>query len=186
MKVHYKKKKPASPKGRSARRVPLGRTLSTYDHYLGRCKTPSRKERPVVVIETNRRNELAVVPLSSRAGKFRTQLKNYQQGQSYFKHFVEIEDDEGLPIKVNKKFRENHRNQDVSNKDIEKIKDKVFNHSSPKSVNREKLKNFVENKKSPRLNHSGQCRHFTGGCKQCFVLTYNVLYHKKIKKSTLK
>lgn len=103
-----KKKKSGKPKINNKRtkggKVPQGRTLSTYDHYLGKGgKTGSKKERPVVVIETNDYNDLAVVPLSSRKGNDRTRLKNYQQGQSYFKHYVEIQDDEGKPIRVNKK-----------------------------------------------------------------------------------
>ena len=142
-----KKKKSGKPKINSKRtkggKVPQGRTLSTYDRYLGKGgKTGSKKERPVVVIETNDYNDLAVVPLSSREGKNRTRLKNYQQGQSYFKHYVEIQDDEGKPIRVNKKFRENHSNMDVSNDDVEKIKDKVYNHCKASSANREKIKKF--------------------------------------------
>ncbi len=121
-------------------KVPQGRTLTTNDSYLPGGKiTGSKKTRPVVVIEANEENELAVVPLSSRQGKNRTKLKNYQQGQSYFKHFVEIEDDEGRPIKVNKKFRENHPNMDVSNDDVKKIKDKVLNHSKAGSENKAKI-----------------------------------------------
>ena len=124
-------------------KVPKGRTLSTYDKYLpGGKKTGSDKKRPVVVIEANSENELAVVPLSSRAGKNRTRLKNYQQGQSYFKHFVEIEDDEGKPIKINAKFRENHPNMDVSKKDVESMRVILFNRSKPMNDNRKKLKRF--------------------------------------------
>ena len=124
-------------------KVPKGRTLSTYDKYLpGGKKTGSDKKRPVVVIEANSENEVAVVPLSSRAGKNRTRLKNYQQGQSYFKHFVEIEDDEGKPIKINAKFRENHPNMDVSKKDVESMRVILFNRSKPMNDNRKKLKRF--------------------------------------------
>ena len=145
--MFFKNKKSGKPKTSKKRtkggKVPQGRTLSTYDHYLGNGKkTGSKKERPVVVIETNDYNDLAVVPLSSRKGNDRTKLKRYQQGQSYFKHYVEIQDDEGNPIRVNKKFRENHPNMDVSNYDIEKIKDKVFNHCKASSANREKIKKF--------------------------------------------
>ena len=96
----------------------------------------------MVVIEANSENELAVVPLSSGAGKNRTRLKNYQQGQSYFKHFVEIEDDEGKPIKINAKFRENHPNMDVSKKDVESMRVILFNRSKPMNDNRKKLKRF--------------------------------------------
>lgn len=146
-----KKKKSGKPKINNKRtkggKVPQGRTLSTYDHYLGKGgKTGSKKERPVVVIETNDYNDLAVVPLSSREGKNRTRLKNYQQGQSYFKHYVEIEDDEGKPIRVNKKFRENHPNMDISSKDVAFIKDKVFYHSIPMQKNKKEIDKFRKKK----------------------------------------
>ena len=152
--IFNKKKKTVKTKVNNKRtkggKVPQGRTLSTYDHYLGNGKkTGSKKERPVVVIETNDYNDLAVVPLSSRKGNDRTKLKNYQQGQSYFKHYVEIQDDEGNPIRVNKKFRENHSNMDVSGEDVKKIRDKVFNHSRPAIENRKKMKRF-KGKKNPR------------------------------------
>lgn len=139
-------------KGRTADgRVPQGRTLKTYDNYLGGEKNKSStKERPVVVIEANKNNDLAVVPLSSRKGKDRTRMRNYQQGQSYFKHYIEIQDNEGNPIRVNDKFKENYPDLDVSQRDIGKIKDKVLRHSKPAPENNKKLKSFRENKKSPR------------------------------------
>lgn len=124
-------------------RVPQGRTLSTYDHYIGNGKkTGSKKKRPVVVIESNKNNDLAVVPLSSREGKNRTRLKNYQQGQSYFKHYVEIFDNEGKPIRVNKKFRENHPNMDVSLRDVTNIKNIVLYKSQPAEKNRKIMRRF--------------------------------------------
>ena len=137
-------KKKSVNKGRTAGgKVPQGRTLSTHDHYLsGGKKTGSKKERPVVVIEANARNDLAVVPLSSRDGKNRTRLKNYQQGQSYFKHYVEVMDNEGNPIRVNKKFKENHPNMDVSGEDVVFIIDTVFNRSKPMQGNRKRINKF--------------------------------------------
>ena len=140
----WKGKAPAPRKSRTDDgKVPQGRTLKTQDNFLpGGKKTGSAKERPVVVIEDNGKNELAVVPLSSRNGKDRTRLRNYQQGQSYYKHYVEIEDDEGKPIRINEKFKENHPNMDVSGEDVEKIRDKVFNHSRPAIKNRKKMDKF--------------------------------------------
>lgn len=150
----YPKKKPIGrpkstrkklPRGRTADgRVPQGRTMSTYDKYLsGGDKTGSKKVRPVVVIEANNRNELAVVPLSSnKTGKNRTHLKNYQQGQSYFKHYVEIKDNEGAPIRINEKFRENNNTMDVSALDVDRIRKKVFFKSKPAEANRQKIKEF--------------------------------------------
>ena len=122
--------------------VPQGRTLTTRDKYLNKKAKQPEKERPVVVIETNARNDLAVVQLSSRAGKDRTRLKNYQQGQSRFKHYVEIMDDEGNPIRVNQKFKENHPNMDVSRQDVDTIVDTVFNHSKPMQKNRKRINKF--------------------------------------------
>ncbi len=99
------------------------------------------------MIETNANNDLAVVQLSSRKGKDRTRLRNYQQGQSYFKHYVEIVDDEGKPIRVNKKFKENHSNMDVSREDVKKIKDKVLCKSKPVIENRKKMDKFRSKKR---------------------------------------
>jgi len=142
------KSKAGKSKARTASgRVPQGRTLKTHDNYLGKGKkTGSKKERPVVVIEANEENDLAVVLLSSREGNNRTRLKNYQQGQSYFKHYVEIEDDEGKPIRIGRKFQENHPNMDVSGEDVEKIRDKVFYHSVPAPCNRKKMDKFHKKK----------------------------------------
>lgn len=123
-------------------KVPQGRTLTTRDKYLDRKAKEPEKKRPVVVIETNARNDLAVVQLSTRDGKDRTRLKKYQQGQSYFKHYVEIMDDEGNPIRVNRKFAENHSNMDVSREEVKRIKDKVLGKSKPALENRRKMEIF--------------------------------------------
>ncbi len=137
-------------RGRTASgKVPQGRTLTTHDNYLGKKKSGSEKERPVVVIEANERNDLAVVPLSSRPGKNRTRLSKYQQGKSYFKHYVEIEDDEGKPIRVNRKFKENHPNMDVSDDDVAFMRDTLLRHSKPMQENQKKMKKFRD-KKDPR------------------------------------
>ena len=122
-KLNYDVKKLKTKKSKF---VPWGRTLITKDNFLGKQKTGSKKTRPVVVVDNNERNELAVVPLSSKNGANRTRLKNYLQGKSYYKHFLEIEDNEGKPIKVNDKFRENHKNMDVSHKDVELIRNTLF------------------------------------------------------------
>lgn len=143
--------KKVNPGRTASGKVPKGRTLSTFDKFFkGGKKTNSAKERPVVVIEASKNNELAVVPLSTTKGKDRTHLRNYQQGQSYFKHYVEIHDDEGKPIKVNQKFKENHPKNDVSGEDVKKIRDKVFNHSRPAPENLAKMEKFRGDKKSPR------------------------------------
>lgn len=126
--------------------VPWGRTLTTKDNYLGKQKTSSKKTRPVVVVDNNSRNELAVVPLSSQKGLNRTRLKNYQQGKSYYKHYLEIEDNEGKPIKVNNKFRENHKNMDLSRKDVLNIRQNLLTKVRTKQRNRKLYNKFHNNK----------------------------------------
>lgn len=123
-------------------KVPQGRTLTTHDKFLNKKAAEPEKERPVVVIEVNANNELAVVQLSTRAGKDRTRLSKYQQGQSRFKHYVEIADDEGKPIRVNDKFKENHPNMDVSRRDVDTIINTVLNHSKPMQQNRKRINKF--------------------------------------------
>jgi hypothetical protein len=146
-KTRYKGAKKVEYKGRtSSGKVPQGRTLSTRDKYLDKHAKNPNKERPVVVIEANARNDLAVVQLTSRDGKDRTHLPKYQQGQSYFKHYVEIADDEGKPIRVNDKFRENSPNMDVSWSDVDFIKDINFNHSKPMQKNRKRINKFRSKK----------------------------------------
>lgn len=142
-----KPKKPANRSRTASGKVPQGRTLTTRDKYLDKEAKQPEKERPVVVIETNARNDLAVVQLTSTEGKDRTRLKKYQQGQSLFKHYVEIEDDEGNPIQINQKFKENHPNMDVSREDVEFVKDIVFNHSTPMQKNRKSVDKFRSKKK---------------------------------------
>ena len=122
--------------------IPKGRTLSTNDKYVGKRKTDSDKRRGVVVIESNSHQELAVVPLSKSAGRNRTKLHNYQDGKSYYKHFVEFEDDEGKPFRIGRKFKENHPRNDVSPFDVDRIREKVFFHSRQSSENLKKIKKF--------------------------------------------
>lgn len=155
-----KRKNPPKVKNK----IPLGRTLSTYDNYLPfNYSKPSFKERPVVVIEVNDNKEMAVVPLSKHdkkhvTKKHRTHLPNYCEGESDFKHFVEIEDNEGQPIVLGDKFRSNSPELDVSSKDVEFIKETVFYHSVPASENKEKIIKFrsrySKNRKSNKKKSS--------------------------------
>ena len=118
--------------------IPWGRTLTTQDNYLGKSKTNSKKKRPVAVVDTNGL-DLAVVPLSSKKGANRTELKkhnNKKTGQkTYYKHYLEIEDNEGKPIRVNDKFKENHKNMDLSKRDIDDIRKTIFVISKQKQRN---------------------------------------------------
>ncbi len=126
--------------------IPWGRTLTTKDNYLGKQKTGSKKTRPVVVVDNNLRNELAVVPLSSKKSSNRTELKGYEnpktKQKTYYKHFLEIEDDEGNPITINEKFRENHKNMDVPRRKVEEIRNTIFVKSKQRDRNKKMFNRF--------------------------------------------
>ncbi|MGN1222444.1 MAG: hypothetical protein ACI4TT_04350 [Christensenellales bacterium] len=125
---------------------------------MGKQKTNSKKTRGVVVVDTYNDN-LAVVPLSSRNGANRTELKGYNKSfgkdkkkdkkkvKTYYKHYLEIEDNEGQPIRVNEKFRENHKNMDVPYNKVVEIKNTIFNSSKQKQRNK-KLYDKFKNKKN--------------------------------------
>lgn len=133
------------------RKIPWGRTLSTHDNFIGQSNTGSKKKRGVVVVDTNGEN-LAVVPLSSRKGSNRTELKGYgKKTKTYYKHFIETKDDENQPIRVNKKFRENHKNMDVPHKQVQEIRDTVLNRAYTKQRNQKVLTEFNKTKKRSGL-----------------------------------
>ena len=134
--------------GTPKKKVPWGRTLSTKDRYLEGW-TPSKedKNRTVVVVDENN-GELAVVRLSSeprsmRGVKFnnKTLLEDYSKKNNnpkldtYYKHFLEIKDNEKKPIKINDKFRANHKNMDVSQKEVMDIRNTIFTKSHARQRN---------------------------------------------------
>ncbi len=129
--------------------IPWGRTLTTNDKYLGKQKTKSCKTRPVVVVDTNN-EDLAVVPLSSKNGANRTELKGYKNPKTnqktYYKHYLEIEDNEGYPIRVNEKFRENHKNMDISREQVLDIRQKILTKAKTKDRNRKLFDKFHKKK----------------------------------------
>lgn len=92
--------------------------------------------------------------MSSTDGPNRTELKGYnktfnknkKQVKTYFKHYLEIEDNEGKPIRVNEKFRENHKNMDVPYKKVVEINDVIYNHSKQKQRNRNLYDKFSNKK----------------------------------------
>lgn len=128
-------------------RTPNGRTLKTKDEYLPKRDSKVQKlkgRRWVVVVESNKRNELAVVRLTGENQKNTTLLPDYKKGNqkdTYFKHFVETKDNRGNPIKATRtgKFQENPPQYDLSKRELDKVKDKVLNHTKQSSENRRKL-----------------------------------------------
>ncbi len=103
--------------------VPVGRTVMVRNGHINKWAKKPNEKRTHVVIETNK-EDLALVRLTSKKPNT-TQLKYYQDGSSYFKHFVEIEDVKGNPLRVGEDITQNHQNMDVSIKSVNYIKDTI-------------------------------------------------------------
>lgn len=110
-----------------SQKIPNGRTLQTRDEFFEgqeKYRKPGYENkglyRKVVVVDSNRADELAVVKLTT--SKQGTALPDYQQGKSKYRPFVATKDDENKPIKVGKKFLPNKPQKDVSQKDVNQIK----------------------------------------------------------------
>ena len=132
--------------------IPYGRTLQTRDEYLegGNNYIKPGYEmkghyRRVVVVDTNRNNELAVEKLYGHNGK---ELPGYKNGKSRYKDFIVTKDNEGNPIKIGNKFIENAPKQDVSKKDVNKIKKDALVNASyrVKKSNRNKVRKLKNRK----------------------------------------
>ena len=153
------KKAPSSnkPKMRETQKkdlIPVGRTLKTKDEFLPQKKSKVKKlkdRRWVAVIETHTKNELAVVRLTDENQKNSTLLPDYKKGNkkpTYFKHFVETQDNEGNPIKASKKgkFQENPAQYDLSEKEVGKIRLKIFARCKQAKTNKEKVEELKKHK----------------------------------------
>ena len=136
-----------------SKRYPNGRTLKTKDKYLpidrnGKSTDP-KDERWVAVIDSNRKDELAVVRLTTQKQANTTSLPTYKKGnrkESFFKHFVEIEDRSGDPIKVDeKKFKENPKKNYLTTDEVLFVRDKVLGHVKQSSENNRKIATLKEN-----------------------------------------
>ncbi len=131
-----------------SKRYPNGRTLQTQDGFLPidkKGKSDNKKENPrVVVIDSNRNDELAVVRFTTQDNKNSSKLPGKSKGNktsSYFKHFVEVEDNEGKPIKADGyKFKENSWAYDLKKWQVEKIQNIVLHKVKQSKDNLEKIK----------------------------------------------
>ena len=111
-----------------------------------------KPHRWVVIIDKNTEEELAVVRLTDENQPNTTYLPTYKKGngkKTYFKHFVETEDNEGSPIRSDgKKFIENEAKYDLSAGEVKYVRKKVLDHSKQSKANREKI--FRLKNKKPR------------------------------------
>ena len=138
--------KKGSKKPIKKKSVPIGRTLKTKDKYLpyDPKKVQKLKEkRWVAVIDKNTNEELAVVRLTDERQPNTTHLPTYKKGNrrdTYFKHFVETQDNEGKAIRVDgKKFVENLSKYDLSKDEIKLIQNKVYHRVKQSQSNNTKV-----------------------------------------------
>ena len=75
--------------------------------------------RKVVVVDSNRNDELAVVKSTTSANSSTTSKHWFK-----YKPFIETLDDTGNPIKIGKKFKRNSNKKRLSKKDVNNIKRK--------------------------------------------------------------
>lgn len=137
--------------------IPLGRTVRTRDNYFEGKKDYIKEGyenagnyRKAVVIDTNNLDEIALVKLLGNDGKKKgIELNNYQKGKSIFRTYVETLDDDNNPIKIGIKFEEQNPVEDLSKKDVYKIRSYLFekSHHEIVSDNLEKIKKLKDRKK---------------------------------------
>lgn len=153
-KTSGKKAHTKNAKGNTSKRYPNGRTLETADKYLpiiARKSKDPKEERRIIIIDSNRRDELAVVRFSTKNQPNTTALPTYKKGNkkaSYFRHFVEIQDNEGNAIKVDgKRFKENSRRDDLTPDELKKVKNTVLYHVKQSQTNREAIQKLKDGRK---------------------------------------
>ncbi len=152
-KVKSIKKHETNTKKRSKgqdKKIRIGQTLETNDIYLPHKKNrvPKSKKRPILVVDKNEFNELVVVPGSKKKTNNTVPYNRY--GLKNYRISIEIEDNEGNPIKENEKFRKTKNCSVLPESETLKIKDNVINHSRFTSENRKKYNLFINRHKKSR------------------------------------
>ncbi len=129
-----------------SKEYPNGRTFKTRDEYLPTGKggnvTDPKVTRRVVVIDSNRFGELAVVALTTQKTANTTVLPSYKQGNkqtAYFKHFVEVTDNENLPIMAGEKFVVNPYAYDLKPFEVDYVRGVVLEHCGQCVDNKKKI-----------------------------------------------
>lgn len=127
--------------------ISIGQTLETNDLYLPHKKSriPDSKSRPIIVVDKNKNEEFMVVPGSTQKTKNTREYNKY--GIKNFRMVVEIDDNEGKPIKLNDKFRITNKSTKLPRSEAKYIKDYVVNHGKFSSENRKKVEIFKNRNK---------------------------------------
>lgn len=122
------------------KKMPVGRTFFTNDKYLPHTNYNAYKDVNIVAIDYDKSNNILCVRLSKQKTKNTTSLKHHTY--KGFKHFAEKENYFGEPICKGKYFKENSSDYDLTYKQVDFIKDIVFNKSRQSQRNRKILYEF--------------------------------------------
>lgn len=141
-------------KKKISKSLPIGQTLETDDIYLpyGKGKKPNSKKRPVIIADKQRNyygeEEYIVIPASKQ--KTNNTFPYYKYGIKNIRIDIEVEDNEGKPIKQNEKFKLTNNCSQLPFNEAKDIRDKVLNHSKFSSENRRKYNKFWQRYKKSR------------------------------------
>ncbi len=141
-------------KSKFKRSLPIGQTLETNDLYLPykKNKKPASKCRPVIIadkkISPKGIEEYLVIPGSTQKTPNTTKYKKY--GIDYYRHNIEIVDNENKPIVLGKKFKKTNNCSKLPEEETRKVFNNVVNHTKQSSENRKKHKQFIDRYKKSK------------------------------------
>ena len=125
--------------------VPNGAFIITNDKFFYGTDGKSDKTRMATVIDSNKKDELAIVKYTTSKKHGRTFKNN--KGLSRHSDTVYIKDDSGKPIKIdNKKFQANSK-RDITQKQANEIKRRNVKESKYQKANRKRLRQLKGRKK---------------------------------------
>lgn len=138
-----------------SKRIPNGRTVQTRDEFFFGHKNYRKPGyakkglyRKAVVVDSNSQDELAVVKLTT-SPKGRSIVG---EKKSKYKPFIETLDDDGKPIKLGKKFKENKTSKDLSKRDTNAIKHDSVTDPVTGKKNRARLRKLKDRPKKKHRN----------------------------------
>lgn len=120
----------------------VGRTYYTNDKFLPHSDNNAYKNVNIVSIEYDKQGNMIGVRLTGQKTNNNSPLKHHTY--KGFKHFIEIEDIDGKPIRKGKRFKENSQDYDLTPKQVDYISNIVYRHSKQSQRNiklREKFRN---------------------------------------------
>ena len=138
------------PKGKNiSSSVKNGTFLVTNDKFFYGTDGKSDKQRMATVVDSNRRDEVAIVKYTT-SKKHGREFENCKGFQAHGDKVYTL-DNEGKPIKLdNEKFTRGKRKRDISPKTANEIKRRNIKESNYKSGNRANLKNLKGRKKKQK------------------------------------